>query len=306
MFKSSIPNDNAIRHIFEILSTPVLKLIIGAILISFSGVWVKIADVSPDSSAFYRVFFGFLFLLIFAGRAREKILTDKSKFLLGVVCGVLFAADLICWHRSIILIGPGLATILGNFQVFVLAAVGIFFLKERYSKILLLSIPLAVTGLFLIVGFGWTDMTGSYRLGINFGLATAFFYSAYILTLKKFSARCSGTFLPMLLVSLSTAVMLCIYILSIGDTFAIPDLKSLFSLVGLGFFSQCLGWLLIATSLPHTNTFGAGLILLLQPALAFCWDVLIFSRPTDPLNWFGVFITLFAIYLGLSSRREQL
>jgi drug/metabolite transporter (DMT)-like permease len=98
--------------------------------------------------------------------------------------------------------------------------------------------------------------------------------------------------------------MLGLYITAAGETFVIPDLKSLFSLIGLGFFSQCLGWLLIATSLPRTNTSTAGLILLLQPALAFLWDVLFFARPTDLLNWFGVVMTLLAIYFGLSSKKD--
>jgi drug/metabolite transporter (DMT)-like permease len=283
---------------------PITKLIIGAIAISFSGVWVKIADVSPSLSAFYRVLFGSLFLFVVAVRAREKILAKTSHLLPGTLCGIVFALDLICWHHSIRLVGPGLATILGNFQVFVLAGVGIYFLRERYSKLLLLAIPLAMAGLFLIVGFDWTGMTSNYRLGIYFGLATALFYSAYILTLKQLSTRCPDTFIPMLLVSTTTSIVLGLYIIAAGETFVIPDLKSLFSLVGLGFFSQCLGWLLIATSLPRTNTSTAGLILLLQPALAFLWDVLFFARPTDLLNWFGVVMTLLAIYFGLSSKKD--
>jgi drug/metabolite transporter (DMT)-like permease len=42
----------------------------------------------------------------------------------------------------------------------------------------------------------------------------------------------------------------------------------------------------------------SGFILLLQPALAFVWDVLLFQRPTSLVNWAGVFIVLVAIYLG--------
>jgi hypothetical protein len=43
-------------------------------------------------------------------------------------CGLFFALDLFCWHASILHIGPGLATIIDNFQVFVLTTVGILFL----------------------------------------------------------------------------------------------------------------------------------------------------------------------------------
>lgn len=42
-------------------------------MISFSGVWVKIADVAPTISAFYRVLFGGLFLLAAACWKKEII-----------------------------------------------------------------------------------------------------------------------------------------------------------------------------------------------------------------------------------------
>ncbi len=289
----------------NLFTNPLSNLVGGAICISFSGVWVKIAAVPPASSAFYRVFFGFLFLLLITFRLKDKHKLDLSLCVLGVITGILFALDLLCWHQSIKFVGPGLATILGNFQVFVLAGVGILILKERYSNLLLVSLPLAVTGLFLIVGFDWLRTAGEYRSGIGFGLATAVFYSAYILALKELSGRCTSKIFPMLLASFTTSVALGIYMLANDDSFAIPDMTSFFSLVGLGLFSQCVGWLLIATSLSRINTSYAGLILLLQPALSFLWDVLFFARPTDLLNWMGVTITLIAIYLGLRSKKGQ-
>jgi drug/metabolite transporter (DMT)-like permease len=50
--------------------------------------------------------------------------------------------------------------------------------------------------------------------------------------------------------------------------------------------------------LPAVFASLAGFILLLQPSLAFVWDVLLFQRPTSLMNWVGVSIVLFAIYLG--------
>jgi len=292
-----------IQHHF---TNPVARVLVGAITISFSGVWVKIADVSPTSSAFYRVFFGAVFLFIFSAAMKESWKIDARYFFVGVACGLIFVIDLLCWHGSIVLIGPGLATLLSNFQVFILAAVGIIFLKERYSQRLLLSIPLAVAALFLIIGFQWQTMTPSYRYGVYLGLATAVFYALYIFSLKHLSTRNTANFFPMALVSFASTSILALFMLSSGETFAIPDLKSGTSLLALGFFSQFLGWFLIATSLPKVETSFTGLILLIQPSLSFVWDVLFFHRPTTLLNWIGVTLALTAIYLGLTSRRTKL
>ena len=44
------PNHPFLRH------PDILQVLSGAFLISFSGIWVKLADVPPSTSAFYRVF----------------------------------------------------------------------------------------------------------------------------------------------------------------------------------------------------------------------------------------------------------
>ena len=83
------------------------------------------------------------------------------------------------------------------------------------------------------------------------------------------------------------------------------DLQSLFSLAALGLFSHSLGWILITHALPKIRTSFSGLILLLEPALAFVWDVLFFQRPTSLVNWLGVVIALAAIYLGRARKSED-
>ncbi len=283
---------------------PTIFLILGAILISFSGVWVKLAHVTPTSSAFYRVFFGFVFLVFLSYRTKDHSKHNVTQLLLAALCGLLFALDLLCWHNSILLIGPGLATLLGNFQVFVLAGVGILFLKEAFSIRLLLSIPLAITGLFFIIGPDWQTMGEAYKDGIYFGFATALLYSAFLLTLRHLSGL-TDKYFTMMLISLISSIILACYIYYSGDSFVIPDLQSFASLACLGLFSQCIGWLLITVSLPQCKASYAGLILLLQPTLAFIWDVVFFSRATSTLNWFGVAFTLASIYLGISAREKK-
>ena len=76
------------------------------------------------------------------------------------------------------------------------------------------------------------------------------------------------------------------------------------ALVALGLMSQTAGWLLITQSLPRITAAIAGLILLLQPSLAFLWDVIFFDRETSPTAWAGVILALSAIYLGATSRRK--
>jgi drug/metabolite transporter (DMT)-like permease len=281
--------------------SPLILTLSGAFIISFSGVWVKLAAVGPTASAFYRVFFGAGFLLVACLHRSDLQRVEGRQLGWALLCGLLFALDLFCWHASIRFVGPGLATILGNFQVFVLAAIGVLFLGEKVNYRFLLALPIAILGLLLIVGSKWGALTPDYRTGIFLGLMTAVCYSGFLLILRKLQGA-SGQFsffFNLMLISAVCALFLGAHMVLVGDSFAIPDRVSLLALLALGLLSQTLGWGLIANAMPRMKTSLTGLVLLFQPALAFIWDVVLFQRPTSLLNWIGVGITLTAIYLGL-------
>ncbi len=210
---------------------PLMAIVLCAFFISFSGVWVTTANVSPINSAFYRVFFGFIFLLIVTLHTRDFPPVNSSKIGLITLCALLFAVDLICWHASIIYIGPGLATILGNFQVFFLTIIGIFFLKEKISPLFIAAVPLAVVGLFLILGFQWSTLDVQYKKGIFLGLATACCYTGFLLSLKAIQSngRQLSFYHSLMLISLVCSLILAIYMWINNISFIIPDMKSFLS-----------------------------------------------------------------------------
>ncbi len=56
--------------------------------------------------------------------------------------------------------------------------------------------------------------------------------------------------------------------------------------------------MLITRGLPHVQAGTAGLLILLQPTLAFVWDIVFFARPTTLVDVAGAVLALGAIYLG--------
>lgn len=288
------------RPIIKQRNHPIIWLTLGAMMISFSGVWVKISHVTPTASAFYRVFFGGIFLLAASLWRREIRPLTPRQVGLSLLCGTFFALDLIAFHYSINYVGPGLGTILPNFQVFIMALAGALFFNEKLGAAYLLAVPFALGGLFLVVGIHWEMLDPQYKLGLYLGLAASVFYAGFLLSLRKLQADMQQVsfFYVLMVVSLITAAYIAAEIVRTHDTFAIPDLQSWLSLSALGLFSQGIGWIVIANALPRMRLSLSGLILLLQPALSFVWDVLLFNRPTSIINWAGVALVLGAIYLG--------
>jgi drug/metabolite transporter (DMT)-like permease len=252
-----------------LLANPRLRLFAGAALISLSPVWVKLVGVPATTSGFYRVFIGGIALGLYLLVVRKPLQFSRRVWQLLGLAAVFFALDLWFWHRSIIYIGPGLSTLLANFQVFILMLAGIFVLRQKPTATQLLAIPLALFGLGMIVGLDWQSLPDDYRLGVVYGLLTALVYAGYLLTMR-YSRKDVEHGMP----TREIAVI------------------SIVSAVILG-----------ASAMPQVSTTEAGLALLLQPTLSFVWDVLFFARPMTPTELAGAAIALGAIYLG--SRRAS-
>ncbi len=290
------------------LANPQLRLFAGAVLISFSPVWVRLVNVSPTTSGFYRVAIGGVALVLFLAATGTRLELSKRSWQILTASAVLFALDLWFYHRSIDYIGPGLATLLSNFQVFFMMLAGLILLQQRPRLVQLFAVPLALFGLGLIVGFDWSGLPGDYRLGVVFGLITALMYAGYMLTMRA-ARRDSSDPLPtreVAVISVGSALLLGLSAMIEGESLAIPSYVDAVWLLSYGLLSQCLGLLLIASSLLKVTTTEAGLALLLQPALSFTWDVVFFGRPMTVVELSGALIALFAIYLGSRSTSKQI
>jgi len=234
-------------------------------MISFSPVWVKLVSVSPTTSGFYRVLFGGVALTLFLIFTRQRLHLSKRVWLVLLLSSVFFALDLWFWHRSVNYVGPGLSTLLANFQVFFMMLAGVLMLGQRPRPIQIVAVPLALVGLGMIVGFDWQSLPADYRLGVVFALPTR----------------------EVAIISIGSAVILGLSATVEGVSLAIPTLSDATWLL-----------LLIASSLPKVSTTEAGLALLLQPTLSFVWDVVFFARPMTAMEIAGAAIALGAIYLG--------
>jgi len=287
-----------------LVSRPVAGIFLGAIIISFSSVMVALSHVDPLISAFYRVFFGCLFLFLPCGLNHEFKQIQLKPCLVASGCGLFFAVDLISWHFCIGYVGPGLATILGNFQVFIMALAGALLFKEKLGPAYILALPLAIFGLYMIIGLDMAQLTPRYLTGVGLGIVTALSYSVFLLLMRFIHAGSDvPIFLYQVIMTGCCALIIGAIAVFMGRSFVIPDLTSLASLAGLGILSQGFAWVIISHYLPHVATSRAGLILLLQPALSFVWDVVFFDRPTGMMGWIGVSIVLAAIYMGMTTRR---
>ena len=290
-----------------LFSNPRVRLFAGAVMISFSPVLVRLVTVSPTTSGFYRLILGGIALGLYLLLTGRKLSFSKTAWIALIGSAIFFALDLWFWHRSIMFVGPGLATLLANFQVFFMIAAGVLLLRQRPGGIQLVAIPLAMVGLAMIVGLDWQGLQHDYRIGVIFGLLTAVCYAGYLLTMRQ-ARTDSPHAVPsreIAVLSLIAASILGVVAIAEGESLAIPSLNDAIWLACYGILIHAVGLMFIASSLAKVTTTEVGLALLLQPSLSFTWDILFFDRPLTMMEGAGAAVALTAIYLGSRQGSHQ-
>lgn len=282
----------------------ILFVLIGAFLISFSPVMVSMSDLQPTVSAFYRVFIGSIFLIFVIFLNRNLYINSFSVNPYLILAGIFFALDLWFWHRSILYIGPGMSTLIANFQIFIIPLMSFFIFSMAPNKYQIIAIVLGITGLYLTLGYGGSIDNENIKLGFMFGIMTALAYSAYILSLKKNNIEASHEISPLIslfYVSFISALILFIVIKIEGVSMAMNDPSNLYSMLAYGIICHVFGWYMIILGLKTVTATTAGIILISQPIFSLFWDYFFFSRHTTSIEIIGIAVVIIAMIICVSS-----
>ena len=285
-----------------------LSILSGAFLISFSPVFVNLVSLEPTVSGFYRMLFGSiaLFIIYLIKNNENPLRKNISKFI--VLGAILFSLDLWFWHRSVIYVGPGLSTLLANFQILILPFLALIFFNQKTQRIQIFSIFLGLLGLFLITGQSWDIAGNNYKLGVLFGLLTAISYAGYIISMKRIdhnAAVNSDPIFNLLFVSLISAGLLFLFSIIEQVPLEIKSSSELIWMICYGLFSHVIGWFFILNGLQKISAVTAGIILLTQPILSYVWDFIIFKKVILPIEYFGIVSVLLAMIITIKSENQK-
>ena len=276
----------------------VAALFCGATFIALSPIWVRVADVGPTASAFWRVALAVPLLWgIVACLPRAAPAPQRRGGPLLAAAGLAFAGDLAFWHWAIQATSVANATLLANLSsIFVTLAAWALW-RQRPSSLFLLGLGFALGGVALLVrtSFGSSP---SAPLGDAYGVITAMFYAWYLLTVKALRDRGAGTLRLMAVTTTLTAILLLPVALASGEPMLPAGARGWLVLLGLAWITHAGGQGLITYALAHLPAAFSSVGLLLQPVLAagFAWVLL--AEPLGALQVAGGAVVLAGIYLA--------
>ena len=286
---------------------PVLAGILGALVIAFSAILVRLADVSPSTAAFFRCLYALPVLALLAWHERrrfgDRAWRDRR---LAWAAGLFFAADLTFWHHSIGAVGAGLATVLGNTQVLFVGLLAWAALGERPANRSLMAIPVVFAGVILISGVIGSGAYGDDpALGVLYGVLTGITYALFLLILRHGNTDERRPAGPLFDATLSAAVFSALGGIVVGDIDWLPGAESQAWLVLLALSSQVLGWLLISVSLPRLPAVLTSIVLTLQPVCTVFLGAVLLSEAPSAVQLTGVAIVIAGVAVATVRPRER-
>jgi drug/metabolite transporter (DMT)-like permease len=281
---------------------PLFALFAGAICIALSPIWVRVSEVGPTASAFWRVTLAVpLLWILFAFSSKGQKTLNKSEFKPLLFTGVAFAGDLAFWHWSIQYTSVANSTLLANLASIFVTLAGWLLWKQRPSGVFLAGLAAALVGTGLLVraslGFSPTAL-----LGDALGVVTALFYAWYLLSVKGLRDRGAATLQLMAVTTSVTAAILLPVALASGEALLAPSGAGWLKLLGLAWISHAAGQGLIAYALAHLPAAFSAVGLLLQPVMAAAFAWLLLAEPVSALQCLGGAVVLAGIYLAHRGR----
>ncbi|MHC4957865.1 MAG: DMT family transporter [Planctomycetota bacterium] len=263
-------------------------LLLGAVGIAFAPIFVRLSELEPTVTAFWRLALAAP-LLWLAVRAEKTPAPPRRDWLRLAAPGLFFACDLGVWHWSIRYTTVANSTLLANLMPVFVTLFGWLLYGRRVTRMFVVGMAAALAGAAIMTGAKPENWFGDLL-----GVLTAVFYASYILSVGRLRAHYSTA--TILAWSTTAAALLLLPVcVAAGEGFVPPSLNGWLVLLGLAVVSHVLGQGLIAYALAHLPASFSAVTLLAQPVLASLLAWALFAEKLTPLQAAGGAIVLAGI-----------
>lgn len=274
-----------------------LCLLAGGTAIAFAPILVRLSDVGPVASAFWRCALAVPLLWIWVWSREKKTDGTPSLFVPLLLAGLFFASDLGVWHFSILYTSVANSTLLANLAPIFVTLAGWLFWRRKVTRTFLVGMFLAIAGMFVLVGPNFAA-GGTRLLGDALGALTGVFYAGYFLAIKVARDAGASTARLMAWSTTITAIALLPVALASPHPFLPAAAAGWWVLLGLALVTQILGQGLIAYAFAHLPASLSSVSLLIQPVMATLFAWWLFGEAIGPVQFVGGAVVLAGIWLS--------
>ena len=277
-------------------------LLAGGVAIGGSPIFVRLSEIGPMATAFWRVGLALipLFLLFrLTGGHRTPGPADTRDRLALMLPGLFLAIDLVAWHMAIGMTTVANATLLANLAPVFVTLVGWLLFRLPVTRLFLAGLAVALMGIVTLKG-GLSGLAAGNLAGDGLAVLAALFYAGYMISVARLRDRFE-TLRVMLWSSAAAAVCLLPVVLVAEDQLIPATLFGWSMLAGLALVSHAGGQVAITFALAYLPTAFSSLTLLLQPVVAALLGVALLGEAVTLLQAAGGIIVLLGILIARRS-----
>ena len=277
-------------------------LLIGGAAIGGSPIFVRLSEVGPMATAFWRVALALLPIFIVSlmkknAGPKPQSLSDYGMLILP---GVMLSLDLAAWHLSITMTSVANATLLANLAPVFVTVIAFLFFKAQISRIFMLGLVTALAGVVILKG-GPAALGNGDLQGDGLAMIAAFFYACYILALGRLRSRFDT--MRIMLWSTASAAVCILPVAFFFEGNMVPVTVYGWSMVfGLAFISHAGGQVAITYALAYLPPAFSSLTLLLQPVVAAILAWALLGEAIGTMQALGGAVVLAGIMVARTAR----
>ncbi len=273
-------------------------LVIGAFAMGASPIFVRLADVGPFASAFWRCALALPFLAIWALSEPKETRAMFSADRAVLLSGLFFAGDLFFWHLSILATTVANATFIATVApVWVAFGAWVVF-REKISQANFMGLALCLIGGAALIGQSYS-FAPERLLGDGYALVTSVFFGLYMLAVSNARTRLKiGAGSLAFMSAAVTCAVLFVVAMLLETNFMPRSLNGWLTLLSLAIVSQVLGQGLLAVALGKLPATFSSLVIFLEAVGAAALGWLVLNEALGAVQLFGGALILFGIWIA--------
>jgi len=272
-------------------------LVVGALAMGISPIFVRLADVGPFASAFYRVALALPALYAWARLTDVAPAPGARPFPLPtILAGLAFAGDLFFWHLSIVTTSVANATFFATTAPIWVVVFGWLILRERADGKTLAGLALCVVGGAALLAQS-LHLKPAGAIGDLYGLATGVFFGLYFLAVKAARGAMSAARVT-LEATIITAAILFVVALSLEPTILPHSVKGVAALFAMAWISHAGGQGLLSVALGRLPAPFSSLVIFLEAIAAAAFAYVFLGEPVSLVQGLGGVLILAGIFVA--------
>ncbi len=279
-----------------------ITLILGAACLGVSPLLVRVSEVGPISSAFWRssLAIPLIIILIKFLKIEIKSRIQNTNYFFLALPGIFLGIDHAAWHHGIMLTTIANSTLFASMApVFVVIYSYLFFSKTITRKFLF-GLIASIIGAILLM-YSSLELSLQNIYGDFWSLLAGAFYAAYLMSTGILRDKSLNIYIILLFGTLFSSLTLFIIMIFSNEIFIPISFNGWLIIFSLAFISQFVGIGLITWALGKVKTGLASLTLMSEPVTASLLAWLLLGEYLTNIQLLGGIVVLIGIIYAQSS-----